>query len=79
MIYAPAMVTSALPPARRTIDQVLAEARARLDRLTPQQALRAVASRGTPPPGPPRPTGRLGAPGAPPAAEPPGPVQLSLL
>ena len=44
MIYAPAMVTSALPPARRTIDQVLAEARARLDRLTPQQALRAVAA-----------------------------------
>jgi rhodanese-related sulfurtransferase len=38
------MVTSALPPARRTIDQVLAEARARLDRLTPQQALRAVAA-----------------------------------
>ena len=44
MIYAPAMVTSALPPGRRTIDQVLAEARARLDRLTPQQALRAVAA-----------------------------------
>jgi len=44
VIYAPAMVTSALPPARRTIDQVLAEARARLDRLTPQQALRAVAA-----------------------------------
>ena len=42
MIYAPAMVTSALPPARRTIDQVLAEARTRLNRLTPRQALRAV-------------------------------------
>jgi rhodanese-related sulfurtransferase len=40
--YPPAMVTSALPPARRSIDQVLAEARTRLDRLTPQQALRAV-------------------------------------
>ena len=44
MIYAPAMVTSALPPGRRTIDQVLAEARTRLDRLTPRQALRAVAA-----------------------------------
>ena len=44
MIYAPAMVTSALPPARRTIDQVLAEARTRLDRLTPRQALRAAAA-----------------------------------
>ena len=42
MIYAPAMVTSALPPGRRTIDQVLAEARTRLNRLTPRQALRAV-------------------------------------
>ena len=42
MIYAPAMVTSALPPGRRSIDQVLAEARTRLDRLAPQQALRAV-------------------------------------
>jgi rhodanese-related sulfurtransferase len=42
VIYAPAMVTSALPPGRRTIDQVLAEARTRLDRLTPRQALRAV-------------------------------------
>jgi rhodanese-related sulfurtransferase len=36
------MVTSALPPGRRSIDQVLAEARTRLDRLAPQQALRAV-------------------------------------
>ena len=44
MIYAPAMVTSALPPGRRTIDQVLAEARPRLDRLTPRQALRAAAA-----------------------------------
>ena len=44
MIYAPAMVTSALPPGRRTIDQVLAEARTRLDRLTPRQALRAAAA-----------------------------------
>lgn len=44
MIYAPAMMTSALPPGRRTIDQVLAEARTRLDRLTPRQALRAVAA-----------------------------------
>jgi rhodanese-related sulfurtransferase len=44
VIYAPAMVTSALPPGRRTIDQVLAEARTRLDRLTPRQALRAVAA-----------------------------------
>jgi rhodanese-related sulfurtransferase len=42
VIYAPAMVTSALPPGRRSIDQVLAEARTRLDRLAPQQALRAV-------------------------------------
>jgi rhodanese-related sulfurtransferase len=42
VIYAPAMVTSALPPGRRSIDQVLAEARTRLDRLTPRQALRAV-------------------------------------
>ena len=32
------------PPGRRTIDQVLAEARTRLDRLTPRQALRAVAA-----------------------------------
>ena len=31
-------------PGRRSIDQVLAEARTRLDRLTPQQALRAVAA-----------------------------------
>ena len=38
MNYAPAMVTSALPPGRRTI----AQARTRLNRLTPRQALRAV-------------------------------------
>jgi rhodanese-related sulfurtransferase len=40
--YPPAMVPSAPPPASRTIDQVLAEARTRLERLTPHQALRAV-------------------------------------
>jgi rhodanese-related sulfurtransferase len=44
VIYAPAMVTSALPPGRRSIEQVLAEARTRLDRLAPQQALRAVSA-----------------------------------
>ena len=46
MNYAPAMVTAAPPPpsARRSIDQVLAEARTRLDRLTPPQALRAVSA-----------------------------------
>jgi rhodanese-related sulfurtransferase len=38
------MVTFALPPGRRSIDQVLAEARTRLDRLAPQQALRAVSA-----------------------------------
>ena len=36
------MVPSAPSRDRRTIDQVLAEARTRLDRLTPQRALRAV-------------------------------------
>jgi rhodanese-related sulfurtransferase len=41
--YASAMVPSAPPGDRRTIDQVLAEARTRLDRLTPPRALRAVA------------------------------------
>jgi rhodanese-related sulfurtransferase len=40
--YAPAVVTSARPPGSRAIDQVLAEARARLHRLSPQQALRAT-------------------------------------
>ncbi len=41
MTYAPAMVTHA-PPGSRTIEQVLAESRARLDRLSPRQAQRAV-------------------------------------
>jgi rhodanese-related sulfurtransferase len=41
--YAPAMASSAPLPDRRTIGQVLAEARTRLDRLTPRHALRAVA------------------------------------
>jgi rhodanese-related sulfurtransferase len=36
------VVTHARPPGSRTIEQVLAEARARLSRLTPQQAQRAV-------------------------------------
>jgi len=40
--YAPAVVTHAPPPGSRTIEQVLADARARLDRLSPQQAQRAV-------------------------------------
>jgi len=44
--YAPAMVTSAPPPGSRTIDQVLADARERLDRLTPHEAAEAVASGG---------------------------------
>ncbi len=43
MTYAHAMVTSA-PPGSRTIDQLLAEARARLGRLSPQQAQRAVSA-----------------------------------
>jgi rhodanese-related sulfurtransferase len=42
--YASAMVPSAPSRDRRTIDQVLAEARTRLDRLTPQRALGAVAA-----------------------------------
>jgi rhodanese-related sulfurtransferase len=42
--YAPAMVTSAPPPGSRTVDQVLAEARERLDRPTPHEAARALAS-----------------------------------
>jgi rhodanese-related sulfurtransferase len=37
-------VITALPPGARTIDQILAEARSRLDRLSPQQAM--VARRG---------------------------------
>ena len=44
MTYAPAMVTSAPPPGSRTIDQVLAEARERLDRAAPREAARAAAS-----------------------------------
>jgi rhodanese-related sulfurtransferase len=42
--YAPAVVTYAPPPGRRTIDQVLFAARERLDRLTPQRAAQAVAA-----------------------------------
>ena len=41
MTYAPAMVTHA-PPGSRTIEQVLGDARARLDRLSPRQARRAI-------------------------------------
>ena len=44
MTYAPAVVTYASPPGRRTIDQVLFAARERLDRLTPQRAAQAVAA-----------------------------------
>ena len=44
MTYAPAVVTKAPPPGSRTIEQVLADARARLNRLTPQQAHRAVSA-----------------------------------
>lgn len=42
MTYAPAVTTSAPPSGRRTIDQILAEARSRLERVGPQQAARAV-------------------------------------
>ncbi len=42
MTYDPAMAPSAPPPGSRTIDQVLTEARTRLNRLAPRQALRAV-------------------------------------
>ena len=43
MTYAPAVKTSTPPPpGSRTIDQLLAEARARLDRVSPQQAMRAA-------------------------------------
>ena len=42
MKYASAVLPSTPSGDRRTIDQVLAEARTRLDRLTPRQALRAV-------------------------------------
>ena len=44
MKYASAVMPSAPAGGRRTIDQVLAEARTRLDRLTPRQALSAVAA-----------------------------------
>ena len=44
MTYAPAMMTSPPPPGSRTIDQVLAEARERLDRPAPREAARAAAS-----------------------------------
>jgi rhodanese-related sulfurtransferase len=40
--YAPAVTTSAPPSGRRTIDQILAEARSRLRRVGPRQAARAV-------------------------------------
>jgi rhodanese-related sulfurtransferase len=40
--YAPAVTTSAPPSGRRTIDQILAEARSRLQRVGPQQAARAA-------------------------------------
>jgi rhodanese-related sulfurtransferase len=40
--YASAVLPSTPSGDRRTIEQVLAEARARLDRLTPRQALRAA-------------------------------------
>jgi rhodanese-related sulfurtransferase len=40
--YAPAVVTYAPPPGSRTIEQILADARARLHRLGPHQAYRAV-------------------------------------
>jgi rhodanese-related sulfurtransferase len=40
--YAPAMTTSAPPSGHRTIDQILAEARSRLERVGPRQAARAV-------------------------------------
>ena len=40
MTYAPAV--NIPPPGSRTIDQLLAEARARLNRVSPQQAVRAA-------------------------------------
>ena len=42
MTYAPAVVTFAPPPGSRTIEQILADARARLRRLDPHEADRAV-------------------------------------
>ena len=44
MTYSPAVVTYAPPAGSRTIEQVLADARTRLDRLTPPQAQRAVSA-----------------------------------
>ena len=44
MTYSPAVVTYAPPPGSRTIEQVLADARARLGRLSPEQAYRAVST-----------------------------------
>jgi rhodanese-related sulfurtransferase len=40
--YAPAVVTYAPPPGSRTIEQILADARARLHRLGPHEAHRAL-------------------------------------
>jgi len=40
--YAPAVTISVPPPGSRTIDEVLAEARERLGRLSPHEAQRAV-------------------------------------
>jgi rhodanese-related sulfurtransferase len=42
--YDPSVVTYAPPPGSRTIDQVLADARGRLDRLTPERAAQAAAA-----------------------------------
>jgi rhodanese-related sulfurtransferase len=42
--YAPRVMTHARPAGSRTIDQVLAEARQRLDRLTPRRAAQAAAA-----------------------------------
>jgi rhodanese-related sulfurtransferase len=42
--YAPAVVTYAPPPGSRTIEQILADARARLRRLGPHEAYRAVSA-----------------------------------
>ena len=44
MTYDPSVVTYAPPPGSRTIDQVLADARGRLDRLTPERAAQAAAA-----------------------------------
>ena len=43
MTYPPAVATSA-PPGSRTIDQVLVDARERLERVIPEQAAQAVAA-----------------------------------